>query len=61
MNNGTVLTQIILIILTILIIAKIMIMMMMILTYLMEYSLIVNPLSKACWRILLLNSSLPVK
>ena len=60
MNNGTVLTQIILIILTILIIAKIMIM-MMILTYLMEYSLIVNPLSRACWRILLLNSSLPVK
>lgn len=60
MNNGTVLTQIILIIWTILIIAKIMIM-MMILTYLMEYSLIVNPLSRACWRILLLNSSLPVK
>lgn len=61
MNNGTVLTQIILIILTIfIIIAKIMIM-MMILTYLMEYSLIVNPLSRACWRILLLNSSLPVK
>ena len=60
MNNGTVLTQIILIILTILIIAKIMIM-MMILTYLMEYSLIVYPLSRACWRILLLNSSLPVK
>ena len=60
MNNGTVLTQIILIIWTILIIAKIMIM-MMILRYLMEYSLIVNPLSKACWRILLLNSSLPVK
>ena len=61
MNNGTVLMQIILIILTIfIIIAKIMIM-MMILTYLMEYSLIVNPLSRACWRILLLNSSLPVK
>ena len=60
MNNGTVLTQIILIIWTILIIAKIMIM-MMILTYLMEYSLIVNRLSRACWRILLLNSSLPVK
>ena len=60
MNNGTVLTQIILIIWTILIIAKIMIM-MMILTYLMEYSLIVNPLSRACWRILRLNSSLPVK
>ena len=60
MNNGTVLTQIILIIWTTLIIAKIMIM-MMILTYLMEYSLIVNPLSRACWRILLLNSSLPVK
>ena len=60
MNNGTVLTHIILIIWTILIIAKIMIM-MMILTYLMEYSLIVNPLSRACWRILLLNSSLPVK
>ena len=60
MNNGTVLTQIILIIWTILIIAKIMIM-MMILRYLMEYSLIVNPLSRACWRILLLNSSLPVK
>lgn len=60
MNNGTVLTQIILIIWTILIIAKIMIM-MMILTYLMEYSLIVKPLSRACWRILLLNSSLPVK
>ena len=60
MNNGTVLTQIILIIWTILIIAKIMIM-MMILTYFMEYSLIVNPLSRACWRILLLNSSLPVK
>ena len=60
MNNGTVLTQIILIIWTILIIAKIMIM-MMILTHLMEYSLIVNPLSRACWRILLLNSSLPVK
>lgn len=59
MNNGTVLTQIILIIWTILIIAKIMI--MMILTYLMEYSLIVKPLSRACWRILLLNSSLPVK
>ena len=60
MNNGTVLTQTILIIWTILITAKIMIM-MMILTYLMEYSLIVNPLSRACWRILLLNSSLPVK
>ena len=60
MNNGTVLTQIILIIWTILIIAIILIM-MMILTYLMEYSLIVNPLSRACWRILLLNSSLPVK
>ena len=60
MNNGTVLTQIILIIWTIMIIAKIMIM-MMILTYLMEYSLIVNPLFRACWRILLLNSSLPVK
>ena len=47
MNNGTVLTRIILIIWTILITAKIMIT-MMILTYLMEYSLIVNPLSRAC-------------